>query len=89
MLYKVKTALRIKTAAFDDDEIKPIIEACLLDLRLGGVNKVNEDDPLIQRAVVLYAKAHFGFSEDSEKYGQAYEHLKAALALSGDYNAIP
>ena len=41
MLDKVKNALRVKTAAFDD-EIQDLIDACKADLRLVGVN-VPED----------------------------------------------
>lgn len=96
MLNRVKSALRIKTAAFDD-EVQGLIYACLADLRLVGINvpeppAVGEasmaDDPLIARAVILYAKAHFGFSDDSEKYQKAYDHLKCALSLAGDYHAV-
>ena len=43
MLDKVKNALRVKTAAFDD-EIQDLIDACKADLRLVGVN-VPEDTP--------------------------------------------
>lgn len=97
MLDKVKNALRVKTAAFDD-EIQDLIDACKADLRLVGVN-VPEDtpaegkeatagDPLITRAIVLYAKANFGYSEDSEKYRAAYDYLKCSLSLSGDYHAL-
>lgn len=97
MLDKVKNALRVKTAAFDD-EIQDLIDACKADLRLVGVN-VPEDtpaegkeatagDPLITRAIVLYAKANFGYSEDSEKYRAAYDHLKCSLSLAGDYHAL-
>lgn len=97
MLDKVKNALRVKTAAFDD-EIQDLIDACRADLRLVGVN-VPEDtpaegkaatagDPLITRAIVLYAKANFGYSEDSEKYRAAYDYLKCSLSLAGDYHAL-
>lgn len=98
MLDKVKNALRVKTAAFDD-EVKGLIDACKADLRLVGVN-VPEDkppaegeppsagDPLITRAIILYAKANFGYSDDSEKYRQAYDYLKCSLSLAGDYNAV-
>lgn len=97
MLDKVKNALRVKTAAFDD-EIQDLIDACKADLRLVGVN-VPEDtpaegkeatagDPLITRAIVLYAKANFGYSEDSEKYREAYDYLKCSLSLAGDYHAL-
>ena len=97
MLDKVKNALRVKKAAFDD-EIQDMIDACKADLRLVGVN-VPEDtpaegketaagDPLITRAIVLYAKANFGYSEDSEKYRAAYDYLKCSLSLAGDYHAL-
>ena len=97
MLDKVKNALRVKTAAFDD-EIQDLIDACKADLRLVGVN-VPEDtpaegkeaaagDPLITRAIGLYAKANFGYSEDSEKYRAAYDYLKCSLSLAGDYHAL-
>lgn len=97
MLDKVKSALRVKTAAFDD-EIQDLIDACKADLRLVGVN-VPEDtpaegteiaagDPLITRAIILYAKANFGYSEDSDKYRAAYDYLKCSLSLAGDYHAL-
>lgn len=95
MLDKVKNALRVKTAAFDD-EIEGLIDACKADLRLVGVNVPEETtpaegetpaagDPLIERAVILYAKANFGFNAESEKYQKAYDLLKCSLSLAGDY----
>lgn len=84
----IKVALRVKSAAFDSAEIMPIIDACKIDLRLAGVNIIDEIDPLTQRAIVLYAKANFGFGADSEKYAKAYEMLKNSLALAGDYTAV-
>lgn len=84
----VKVNLRIKSAAFDKAEIQPIIDACKMDLKLSGVNKIEESDPLTQRAVVLYVKANFGFSADSERYQKAYDMLKNSMALSGDYNTV-
>jgi len=81
----VKISLRIKTDAFDT-EITPIIEACKIDLRLAGVNVIEETDPLIQRAVILYSKANFGNNSDSEKYQKSYDMLKCSLSLAGDYN---
>lgn len=88
LLDNLKVALRVKSTAFDTAEITPIINACKIDLKLAGVNVIEDDDPLIERAVVLYAKANFGFSEDGEKYARAYEALKNSLALSGDYTVV-
>ena len=98
MLDKVKNALRVKTAAFDD-EIQDLIDACKADLRLVGVNVPEEKtpaegeeptagDPLITRAIILYAKANFGYSDDGERYRAAYDYLKCSLSLAGDYNAL-
>lgn len=98
MLDKVKRALRVKTNAFDD-EVQGLIDACKADLRLVGVNvpevmqaaegeTPSAADPLITRAIILYAKANFGYSDDSEKYRQAYDYLKCSLSLAGDYNAV-
>lgn len=83
-----KTALRIKTTAYDT-EIAPMIDACKHDLELAGVNVIDEADPLIQRAVILYVKANFGSNPDSEKYQRSYDMLKCSLALAGDYNTAP
>ena len=53
----------------------------------GGGTRVTEGvDPLILQAVILYAKVHFGFLNDTERFKSAYEHLKIALALSGEYS---
>ncbi|MGX8701522.1 head-tail connector protein [Caproiciproducens sp.] len=84
----VKVNLRIKSTAFDSAEIQPIIDACKIDLKLSGVNVIKDSDPLTQRAVVLYVKANFGYSADSERYQKAYDMLKNSMALSGDYNTV-
>ena len=96
LLDKVKLALRVSASAFDE-EITDLIAAAKADLRLVGVN-VSEDeegspeqkagDPLIERAVILYAKAEFGYNSDGERYRKAYDYLKCALSLAGDYNAV-
>jgi len=87
LLDDIKVSLRIKSSAFDT-EIAPFIDACKLDLGLAGVNIIVETDPLIQRAVILYAKANFGSNPDSEKYQRSYDLLKCSLAVAGDYNLV-
>ena len=37
---------------------------------------------ILKRAIILYAKGHFGFSEDQEKYLKIYEKLKGYIAIS-------
>jgi len=84
MLESVRLSLRITNNAFDE-EIKELINSCKSDLKLAGVSKIKNNDPLILRAVTLYAKGHFGFADMGEKYIQAYDMLKMSLSLAGDY----
>ena len=69
-----------------DDEYVQAIEACVLDLDNAGVVYRDLDDPLIQQAVKLYLKAQAGYEENAERFNEAYEHLKRALAISSTYN---
>lgn len=91
MLKTVKKSLRITTSALDD-EVSELIAACIADLRRVGIatpkgRNINAGkvDPLILRAVILYAKANFGYDENSERYQKAYDALVVSLCLSGDY----
>ena len=88
MLEKVKPALRVKSAAFDG-EIEGLIAACLSDLRIAGINTALtcKRKALIERAVILYCKANFGYFEGGDRYAKAYEELKIRLSLAGEYRA--
>lgn len=68
-----------------DDEIIQTSAAALLDMKNAGIRRLDAEDPLIQQAVKLYLKAHFGTDDQPEKWDAAYERLKAALSLSSDY----
>jgi len=46
LLQKIKTGLRIKHDKLDE-EIMATIEAALIDLKLGGIHKLDVDDALI------------------------------------------
>jgi len=85
LLYSTKLALRIGTNDLDD-EVQNVIDSCLLDLKYSGIKNRDEVDPLINRAVIVYAKANFGFNEDSEKYQNAYNMIANKLALIAEYN---
>lgn len=88
MLEKVKLSLRIKSSKLDD-EINDLIEACKIDLSISGVRKIKDEDPIIQRAIIVYCKANFGLdNKDSEKYQRSYYLLKQSLSLCGDYNVV-
>ena len=105
ILDKVKVALRVSTTALDEKEIQLLIDAGIKDLKIAGVGCLNvvpavgetltaddltAGDPLLERAVILYAKANFGYGDaaDCERFQRAYDALKNALRLSGDYDAV-
>ena len=85
LLEELKTALRIGSSRFDESELIPLINACKVDMKISGVEIIEETDALVRQAIKLYAKAYFGYYDDSEKYKKAYEGLRDAMALSGDY----
>lgn len=88
MINTMKTSLRISNTAFDN-EILELIDAAKVDLKISGVNIINELDPLIKRAVALYVKANFGWDNpDAERLQKSYVMLKQHLSLSGDYNVV-
>lgn len=86
VLTEVKMALRIKSSTFDAAEITPLINACLVDLELAGIKKLDITDDAIKRAIVLYCKANFGNVEDAERFDNNYQAFKKNLALSTLYN---
>lgn len=88
MLEKVKNALRITTNAFDD-ELKGLITAGAMDLRIAGIFGADPTtgDPLIVRAIITYCKAHFGQAEDGEydRLKASYDEQKAQLQTATGY----
>lgn len=69
-----------------DEEIEQTMQACAIDLGNAGVVNIDFTDPLIKQAVKLYLKAQFRSDDGDNKFADAYEHIKKALALSSDYN---
>lgn len=90
LIDKIKDALRISSQAKAiTTEIEDCIEACKRDLQQVGVNNLDEKDPLIVRAITIYCKAEFGFSEKAQQFKQSYESLKVALSLMEEYQKAP
>lgn len=86
---KAKAAVRVSeaTTAFDE-EIRDIVAAAEADLREVGIvvpDNYEGGDALIDRAIILYTKANFGFIDEDGKFQRAYDYLKCALSLAGDY----
>lgn len=83
---KMRAALRISsTSKKITEEINDCIAACKMDLQDVGVKKLEETDALIIRAITLYCKAEFGYSDKSEQFWKSYECLKMHLSLSSEY----
>lgn len=85
MLQDIRKSLRITTEAFDD-QIKGLIDSAKTDMKISGVEVINEEDPLIKRAIDFYCKANFYIeNKDADRYQKRYEDLKEHLSLVGDY----
>lgn len=85
LLNDVKIALRVSNSFFDD-EITDLIEAAKVDLGLVGLKNTDDIDPLVKRAIILFAKANFGMANpDSVKYDEAYHNLRMKLSLSSEH----
>ena len=74
------------TSSTMEDIIQDDMDACLLDLKNGGVVVLDPADKLIQTAMRYHLKGYVVNNGDSQRYVKSYEHLKKALALSGEYN---
>ena len=84
---KIRDALRISSQAEAiTNEINDCIEACKRDLQQAGVVNLDESDALIIRAITIYCKAEFGYSEKAQQFRQSYDSLKLALSLMEEYN---
>lgn len=93
LLDDVKDALRVKSTAMDT-EITNLIDACKKDLKISGIDIMEEvdiePDPLVKRAIITYCKANFGYDNpDAERLAESYSSLKNHLAISADYHTYP
>lgn len=86
LLVAVKKSLRISADIFDDD-LTELIEAAKNDLKMRGVDNINEDAPLVRQAVKLYCRGNFanGDVKERELYQSRYLDLAGAMSLCGFY----
>ena len=85
ILQKVKTAIRIKHTALDND-ILDNIQACLLDLKVHGIVHKDHTDALIQNAVKLYCKAEYTDDpEKSDAFRERYVEMRNCLKAAEGY----
>lgn len=86
MLKHVKTALRLKTTAFDE-ELTTLIIACQMDLGLSGI-AFSENNELIKTAVIFFCKANFGDNKNAQRWQKAYNNLKSSLMVSPKFKEV-
>lgn len=86
ILAKVKLALRIVTDDFDE-EIQDLINACLEDLGIAGITETDTSNALLIRAIITYAKMHFGDESDStyDRLKASYDEQKAQMQMATGY----
>lgn len=88
LIDKVRTRLRITHTHLDDD-IQDLINAAKLELMIVGVNKLDEEDPLIIQAISTYCKAEFGLNnKEADRLRAAFESLRNHLSLVEEYTTV-
>lgn len=92
MLNAIKKSLRITHNVLDDD-INSTISAALLDMSRVGIcaKNISVDEPssydsLELKCVELYCKWNFDYQGKADLWFKAYENLRNAMSLCGDYN---
>ena len=83
-LETVKTALRIKTTAYDQ-ELSDLMTAAALDLGIAGVVLPEQVDAICDRAIITYCKLHFGLPDDADRLKKSYDEQKAQLVTATGY----
>ncbi|MBR3346263.1 MAG: hypothetical protein IKG37_04225 [Solobacterium sp.] len=87
-LEKVKVAMRrAGVNAGLDGEITDLIESCMADLGIAGVNgaKAIITDPLIRLAYITFCKLHNGEPDEYDRLKRSYDEQKAQLSMSTGY----
>lgn len=88
MLEKMKTALRVKTSAFDD-EIQSVINAARAEMVRAGVSQErvsDETDDLVTSAIRTYVLATYGTDTKLiDGYRQSFEYQCECLRKSAGY----
>lgn len=80
----MRKRLRIKTNILDVD-IEQNIQSAIAEMRRVGIAVTDLSNPLIFTCAEFYCKWLMGFEGDGEKYEKAFEKVRDALSLSGEY----
>lgn len=83
LIEELKRIVRVRSADAEF-ELEGLAASCKKEMEIAGIYG-DEADPLYRQALRLYCKAHYGYDEDAERFQEAFESLRDAMALSGDY----
>lgn len=81
---KLRERIRVMSDS-SNGEIEDLAKSCRKELEMAGVYG-DESDPTYYQAIVLYCKANYGYDEDTERFQMAFQALRDAMSLSGDYD---
>lgn len=89
----VRDALRVSSTKYDS-EVFDVIAAAVEDMITKGVSPswmgddVDSLPPLAKQAVVVYAKANFGYdNEEAERFHKSYDSIVCTI-LNSSHNAV-
>lgn len=83
-LTELKTAMRISTDAFDG-ELNNLMASAELDLGIAGVVVPQEENQLVNLAVITYCKMNFGNPDNYDRLKRSYDEQKAQLSMATGY----
>ena len=84
---RIKTDLRIKHNALDDD-ISDNIDTCIADLELVGIKVPNDTDCHIVNAIKLWCRAYYAKdTAEAAAYLERYNAIKSTLKTSTRYRS--
>ena len=84
MIEKIRIALRITTTDFDE-QLRSYIDAALEELKKLGVNKPDEEDPLICMCCELYCKYLLNYEGKGDWYYARYRALRDNMSTMQSY----
>lgn len=83
LIEELKRIVRVRSVDAEF-ELEGLVASCEKEMEIVGIYG-DETDPLYRQAIRLYCKAHYGYDEDAERFREAFDSLRDAMALSGDY----
>ncbi len=87
-LEKVKVAMRRTGVNVPlDNEIVDLINTCMVDLSIAGVDGVNAiiTDPMVRLAFITFCKMHDGEPDEFDRLKRTYDEIKAQMSMSTNY----